>query len=114
MVEKAQKPGVDFRYRIEIYTPADKRQFGYYVLPFLLGDRIVARVDLRADRPNSIFRVHAAYAEPGAPPETAVRLLEELRLMQGWLRLEVMEITPAGDLGPALALAAGSSAATSS
>jgi len=97
----------DFRYRIEIYTPADKRQFGYYVLPFLLGDRIVARVDLRADRPNSIFRVHAAYAEPGAPPETASRLLQELRLMQGWLGLDAMEITPAGDLGPLLAEVAG-------
>ncbi len=93
----------NFRYRIEIYTPADKRQFGYYVLPFLLGDAIVARVDLRADRPNSILRVHAAYAEPGAPAHTTEALLDELKLMQRWLGLERMEITPAGDLGPALA-----------
>lgn len=93
----------DFHYRIEIYTPAEKRRYGYYVLPFLLNEAIVARVDLRADRPNSVFRVLAAYAEPGAPPQTAEALMQELRLMQGWLGLERMEITPAGDLGPTLA-----------
>lgn len=93
----------NFRYRIEIYTPAEKRQYGYYVLPFLFGDRIVARVDLRADRPASILRVHAAYAEAGAPPETAAQLFEELKQTQGWLGLEAIEVTPAGDLGPALA-----------
>ncbi|RWP31384.1 winged helix-turn-helix domain-containing protein [Mesorhizobium sp.] len=93
----------DFRYRIEIYTPAEKRQYGYYVLPFLLGESIVARIDVKADRPAGVLRVHAAYAEPGAPPQTAAELFEELKLMQGWLGLERIEVTPAGDLGSALA-----------
>jgi uncharacterized protein YcaQ len=92
-----------FRYRIEIYTPAEKRQYGYYVLPFLLGDTIVARVDLRADRAAGVLRMLAAYAEPGAPRETASALASELELMREWLGLERMEVSAAGDLGPRLA-----------
>lgn len=92
-----------FRYRIEIYTPAEKRQYGYYVLPFLLGDTVVARADVKADRPAGVLRVLAAFAEPGAPPQTAAEMLEEFRLMQSWLGLERMEVLPKGDLGPGLA-----------
>jgi len=92
-----------FYYRIEIYTPAEKRQHGYYVLPFLLGEKLAARLDVKADRPASVLRVLAAFAEADAPPETASALSDELRLLQHWLGLERIEITPAGDLGPALA-----------
>ena len=92
-----------FRYRIEIYTPAEKRQYGYYVLPFLLGDRIVARIDVKADRPAGTLRVHAAFAEPEAPRETAARLLEELKRTQAWLELDRLNVKAAGNLGPALA-----------
>lgn len=91
-------------YRIEIYTPATKRQFGYYVLPFLLGDSIVGKVDLKADRPAGVLRVQTAWSEEGAPAGIADDLVAVLREMAGWLGLSDIEVaTPAlGDLAPAV------------
>ena len=91
-----------FDYQIEIYVPAPKRIHGYYVLPFLMGDRFAARVDLKADRKTSTLIVHAAYVEDGLKPaRVAAALADELRSIAMWLSLESFAVGSKGNLaGP--------------
>ena len=93
----------DFRYRIEIYVPEEKRIHGYYVFPFLLDGELVARVDLKADRAAGALRVQAAFVETGRDHgRIAVELAAELRHMADWLELDDVVVVPRGDLAPAL------------
>jgi uncharacterized protein YcaQ len=95
-----------FRYRIEIYTPQPKRVFGYYVLPLLIDDRLVGRVDLKSDRQNGVLRVQASWSEADAAPsrsEIAARLAVLLRQTAAWQGLDEVEVMDRGDLAEAVA-----------
>lgn len=88
-----------FRYRIEIYTPAPKRQYGYYVLPFLYRGRLVARVDLKADRQAKVLRVPAVHGEGRRCTGAAVEgLAAELTSLAQWLGLDGVAVGARGDL----------------
>ncbi len=89
----------DFDYKIEIYVPKDKRKYGYYVLPFLLGDRIVGRVDLKTDRQAGVLRVIGAFAEPGVDrDEVGVELRAELEQLAQLVGVSDIHIGRVGDL----------------
>jgi uncharacterized protein YcaQ len=92
----------DFHYRIEIYTPEPDRKFGYYSMPVLIDDDVVGRVDLKSDRKARVLRVQSAWSEPGAPAETAARLVPVLRQAASWQRLDEVEVVERGNLASAL------------
>jgi uncharacterized protein len=91
------------KYSIEMYVPAPKRIYGYYVCPFLLGDTLVARCDLKADRARKVLMIQSAFLEPGQNSRHVVpELAAELRHLRLWLELDRIEVSPRGDLAPAL------------
>ena len=93
-----------FDYRIEVYVPLPRRRYGYYVLPLLVGDRLVARFDLKADRRASTLRVAGAYAEPEVDLVGIAGLAAvELESLGGWLGLQSVTLDRRGDLVDALA-----------
>jgi uncharacterized protein len=92
-----------FHPRMEAYTPAPKRVYGYYTLPVLVDARIVARIDLKSDRQNRVLRVQSAWREPGEAPGYEGRIAALLRNTAAWQGLDEIEVMPRGDLADALA-----------
>jgi hypothetical protein len=99
-----------FHYRIEIYTPAEKRVYGYYTLPLLVDDRIVGRIDLKNDRQNRVLRVQSAWREPHAPTGIEQRVVPVLEEIRRWQGLERIEVVDCGDLSADLRAALGPAA----
>ena len=99
-----------FHYRIEIYTPAPKRIYGYYTLPVLIDEALAGRIDLKSDRQNGVLRVQSAWHEPGAPAGMAERLVPLLRETAAWQGLGEIEVMDRGDAARGLAAALGTSA----
>lgn len=98
----------DFHFRLEFYVPPEQRRYGYFVMPFILGDTLTARVDVKADRRAGIVRVPGAFAEPSVDPAVvAGALLDELRTLAGWLDLDGVVVDGEGALDHALRRAAG-------
>jgi len=96
-----------FHYRIEIYTPAPKRKFGYYTLPVLVDEALVGRIDLKNDRQRGVLRVQSAWREEGAPAGIAERIVPALRELAAWQGLGEIEVVDRGDLAREVAAEAG-------
>lgn len=88
----------DFHYRIEIYTPREKRKYGYYCLPLMVGGRLAGRIDLKADRAERALLVQAAWQEEGAPARTAEVARSLLRQAADWQGLEEIHVSGVGNL----------------
>jgi uncharacterized protein YcaQ len=96
-----------FHYRIEIYTPAPKRVYGYYTLPVLVDDTLVGRIDLKNDRKRGVLRVQSAWREEGVADAVAERVVPALRELAAWQGLGELEVVDRGDLARAVAAEAG-------
>lgn len=104
--ERAQRL-FDFHYRIEIYTPAAKRVYGYYSLPVLVDEALVGRVDLKNDRKRGVLRVQSAWREAGVADAVVERIVPALRELAAWQGLGELEVVDRGDLARAVAAEAG-------